>query len=181
MHNEDRPINFTGDNGDSLTESKNRQEIADEANKKDKPINQEPDKLKKIQESADTAQESGKSLEQLQSDTSQDFLKSEAQRRELFATVVYSSLGIVFLLYLVLVCWVFRNMDNESHNVWHIATILALPATTILFLLIKVLAKSPNDSKDDRQASTPAGEALEKSGELAEKCLDMLKTLLNKK
>lgn len=134
-----------------------------------------------LQEAADTAQDSGKSLNQLQVDTNRDFLASEAQRRELFATVVYSSLGIVFLLYLVLVCWVFRNMDNESHNVWHIATILALPATTILFLLIKVLAKSPNDNKDDKQASTPAGEILEKLSELFDKSSDLFKTLFNKK
>lgn len=93
----------------------------------------------------------------------------------------YAGLGIIVVLYLALIFWVFRHLDNAGHNVWHIATILALPPTTILFLLIKVLAKSTNDSKDDRQASTPAGEALEKSGELAEKCLDMLKTLLNKK
>lgn len=133
-----------------------------------------------IAEAADTAQKSGKSLEQLQTDTGQDFLKSEAQRRELFQSVVYTSLGIVFLLYLVLICWIFRHMGKESHNIWHIATILALPATTILFFLIKVLSKSPNDIKEDKQASTPAGEALEKSSELVDKLLEVLKAIINK-
>lgn len=116
-----------------------------------------------------------------QTDWAKELIDSEKQRRSLFAHAVYVGLGIIISLYFVLTIWVFCNLDNHGHNVWHIATILALPPTTILFLLIKVLAKSLNDTKEDKQASTPTGEALEKSGELVDKFLDIFKTLLNKK
>lgn len=114
-------------------------------------------------------------------DWSVELIESEKQRRALFKQMVYFAAGMVGALYLALIVWVFLNVGTDNHHVWHIATILALPATTILFFLIKVLTKSSNDSKEDKQTSTPAGEVLEKSGELADKFLDIFKTLLNKK
>lgn len=116
-----------------------------------------------------------------QTDWAKELIHSEKQRRYLLYGVVGTGLIIVLGLYGTLIYWVIKNTDNTSNNVWHIASILALAPTTILFLLIKVLAKSPNDNKDDKQASTPAGEILEKLSELFDKSSDLFKTLFNKK
>lgn len=54
------------------------------------------------------------------------------------------------------------------NNIWHIALILALPPTTLLFLLIKVLAKQDTHSTN----STPAGELVSQLIALAKSFLD---------
>lgn len=183
--NEDQNFNFVeSDNDDNPAyRDKSLHEAADAASKKGKKFKQATDANadKSLHEAADTANKKGKNINQKTDDEQLNILESEKQRRRLFTLVVLFSILVVAFLYFMLAIWLLLNWNNHTHNVWHIAMILVLPPTTILFFLIKVLAKSSNDSKDDRQASTPAGEALEKSGELAEKCLDMLKTLLNKK
>ena len=178
--NEDQDLNFVeSDDDNSAYRDKSLHEAADTTSKFKQATDANADKS--LYEAADTANKKGKNINQRTDDEQLNILKSEKQRRCLFTLVVLFSILVFTFLYFMLAIWLLLNWNNHTHNVWHIAMILVLPPTTILFFLIKVLAKSPNDTKDNKQASTPAGEALEKSGELVDKFLDILKTLINKK
>lgn len=69
----------------------------------------------------------------------------ENERRCLFRVAFIFTLLIIFALYLGLGYWIFtQSTGYHIHsNMWHIAVILAIPPTTLLFLLLKVLAKQP--------------------------------------
>ena len=111
--------------------------------------------------------------EKWKNDLNNDFLTAEQQRRKLFEHIVYSGAMISFFLYLLLAIWIFYSVNsNAGQNAWHMATILALPATTILFLLIKVLSRRMPDNLNEKEPSTPAGEFMDK-------CVDITKTLLD--
>ena len=88
----------------------------------------------------------------------QDLIRTETLRRWLFGITVGFSLFAIILLYITLICWVYKRAQlpyifGSSSEVWHIATILALPPTTILFLLIKVLSK--NTEQNNNNNSNP--------------------------
>lgn len=118
-------------------------------------------------------------------DTEKRLLSREKERRILFRVIFGFSLLFVIAMVIILGCWLWYatrpyfsfNLPvslRDSSNIWHIATILIIPPTTILFLLIKVLSQNTeNDSRLDEK-TTPAGEFLNQ-------LLDILKSWVNKK
>ena len=112
-------------------------------------------------------------------------LEREKERRNLFRIIFGFSILFVFAMVVILGCWLWYatrpyfsfNLPvslRDSSNIWHIATILIIPPTTILFLLVKVLSQNAeNDSRLDEK-TTPAGEFLNQ-------LLDILKSWVNKK
>lgn len=105
-------------------------------------------------------------------------LDAESQRRTLFEQVIWLGVIVVVCLYTILALWIFCSNESQSNNLWHIAMILALPPTTILFLLVKVLSKTENSAKNKEQENGlnnfPATQFLNQ-------LLDILKTWINKK
>lgn len=75
-------------------------------------------------------------------------IAGEKERRSLFRRAFYATLGIIIVLYSALLLWLcLQTRHYHIHNnIWHIALILAIPPTTLLFLLIKVLSKQDNSS-----------------------------------
>lgn len=100
-------------------------------------------------------------------------MQSEQQRRTLFKGVVHVGLAMSLSLYVLLAFWIFNN--DQGNSAWHIASILALPATTILFLLIKILAKRDSDGVKEKESSTPAGEFMDKCADIVKALLDLVK------
>lgn len=76
---------------------------------------------------------------------SNDLIDYERERRKLFKVAFYATLIIIVILYIALGVWIFtQNTSYHIHsNMWHIAVILAIPPTTLLFLLIKAVSKQP--------------------------------------
>lgn len=105
-------------------------------------------------------------------------LDAESQRRELFEQVIWLGVMVIVGLYFMLALWIFCSNESKSNNLWHIAMILALPPTTILFLLVKVLSKTENSERNKEQENGlnnfPATQFLNQ-------LLDILKTWVNKK
>lgn len=97
----------------------------------------------------------------------------EKERRCLFRIAFGCSILIILLLYAGLGYWIYSQSTGYHihNNMWHIAVILALPPTTLLFLLLRVLAKQP-DTETVR--SYPVSEFL---GQL----IDILKEWVSKK
>lgn len=75
-------------------------------------------------------------------------LSAELERRKLFRSAFRLTMTAIASLYGFLIFWILtQTASNQIHdNVWHIALILVIPPTTLLFLLIKVLAKQDNHS-----------------------------------
>lgn len=97
-------------------------------------------------------------------------LDGEKERRLLFRWAFGITLTIILVLYSALLFWLYsQTMNYHIHNnVWHIALILAIPPTTLLFLLIKVLAKQENSSAQN----TPAEELVSQLVALAKSFFD---------
>lgn len=95
---------------------------------------------------------------------------AEKERKCLFRIAFGVTLMFVVLLYSCLIYWLFSQAANYHihSNLWHIALILALPPTTLLFLLIKVLAKQDTHSTH----STPAEELVSQLVALAKSFFD---------
>lgn len=76
-------------------------------------------------------------------------LAYEEQRREKLFYAIKILSGLVTVLYLLIVYWVINHgTDKDS---WHILLILAIPATSFTFLIIRILSKPESHSsfKDD--------------------------------
>lgn len=99
-----------------------------------------------------------------------EIITNEAERRLLFRIAFGATLFFVFVLYGFLIYWLCSQSSNYHihNNTWHIALILALPPTTLLFLLIKVLAKQDVHSAN----STPAEELVSQLVALAKSFFD---------
>lgn len=97
-------------------------------------------------------------------------ISAEQERKFLFRIAFGVTLMFVVLLYGCLIFWLFSQASNYHihSNIWHIALILALPPTTLLFLLIKVLAKQDSHSTN----STPAEELVSQLVALAKSFFD---------
>lgn len=100
----------------------------------------------------------------------QEIITNEAERRCLFRIAFGATLFFVFVLYGFLIYWLCSQSSSYHihNNTWHIALILALPPTTLLFLLIKVLAKQDVHSAN----STPAEELVSQLVALAKSFFD---------
>lgn len=102
-----------------------------------------------------------------------DLQSYEKHRRCLFTIAFGFTLAFITILYGALCYWIYTQAQGYHihSNMWHIAVILALPPTTLLFLLLKVLAKNQTvKSTSDYPAS-----------ELISQVINILRDFLNKK
>lgn len=86
-----------------------------------------------------------------------DLLEYEKERKCLFRIAFSFAIAIIFALYVALVWWIYCQSDNYhiGNNLWHIAVILAIPPTTLLFLILRLLSRQP---QIEQAKSFPASE-----------------------
>lgn len=92
------------------------------------------------------------------------------------------AIGVIFVIFLMfcLYRWIFGNSNtdiiyiifNKKDVFWHIALVFILPATTILFCMIRSATHKP--VKNDNEADTPQLEALKQALEVVEKARDIV-------
>lgn len=109
---------------------------------------------------------------ELQKEINQNLIDAEKLRRKLFENAVWLGFMVVVVMYIALCCFVFNMHDEKLNSAWHIATILAIPPTTILFLLIKVLSSNVNNNEKPDGDSTPIGQLISQVQEVVKTWLD---------
>lgn len=116
----------------------------------------------------------GQAQSRYQQDLQKELISSEKERKQLFKYAFRVTLGIIVVLYIALLVWVFCHDLNAplTSTVWHIALILALPPTTLLFLLLKVLS---NREPTEITKSSPAEELVNQLVGLVKSFLDSKK------
>ena len=79
----------------------------------------------------------------------EDLIAYEKERKCLFRLAFLVAILAIILLYSVFIFWIYSQSDGYHihDNMWHIALILAIPPTTLLFLILKILARQqPTES-----------------------------------
>lgn len=103
-----------------------------------------------------------------------EIISAAKEKREQFKFVIRITLWLIALMYIALAAWVFCKSTDQSYS-WHIASILAIPPTTLLFPLIKVLSNGLSSQTDTKSIQTPLGEWLNQTTEVLEKILGVFK------
>lgn len=73
----------------------------------------------------------------------QDIIDYEKERRILFRIAFGFSIFFILCLYIGLFWWIYSQSIGYhiNNNMWHIAVIFALPATTLLIAILKLVSK----------------------------------------
>lgn len=103
-----------------------------------------------------------------------DLIDSEQLRRKLFENIVWIAVWFAIFMFILLAFWIVKHIGIDKPIVWHIAIILMIPQTTILFILIKSLSKSGLANEDGVVNNTP-------TVEFFNQILGIIKTWLDKK